>query len=203
MYLLEPVNNSLDTTFAMTSLSKPTSLEQWHQRLAHCSLLTIQVMANNKLLDGLVILETDMNGKCENCILGRQTHCPFDGETKKDLNPLDLVAFNLWGPSCVQSARGKVYMMMIVDGGTSYKCGVYLPNKSNDTTIQAFNTFHVKAETITGKKICRLRTDRAFESAAWEKYCRSHGIVHEFTAPYSSAQNGLAERAIRTTMDDV
>lgn len=49
----------------------------------------------------------------------------------------------------------------------------------------------------------RLRTDRVYDSSAWSDYCQKHGIVHEFTAPYSSAQNGLAEHAIRTTMDDV
>jgi hypothetical protein len=63
--------------------------------------------------------------------------------------------------------------------------------------------FRTTAETTTGKKICHLRTNRAFNSAAWRDYCQAHGIIHEFTAPYSSAQNGLAERAIRTTMDDV
>ena len=203
MYLLETVDNPPDTTLAMTSLSKPTSLEQWHRRLAHCSPLTIQEMTKNNLVDGLVISETTMNGKCEDCILGRQTRRPFDGETEKDLEPLDLVAFDLWGPSRVQSAGGKVYLMIVVDGGTSYKYGVYLADKFDATTISAFDNFRTKAETLTGRKIRRLRTDRAFESAAWEEYCRTHGITHEFTAPYSSAQNGLAERAIRTTIDDV
>src|SRR6266704_1053942 len=56
---------------------------------------------------------------------------------------------------------------------------------------------------MTGRKIRKLRMDRAFDSHAWEEYCQEHGIIHEFTAPYSSAQNGLAERAIQTTMDDV
>ena len=56
---------------------------------------------------------------------------------------------------------------------------------------------------MTGRKIRRLWTDRAFESTAWGEYCLKHSIVHEFTAPYSSAQNGLAEGAIHTTMDDV
>jgi len=56
---------------------------------------------------------------------------------------------------------------------------------------------------MTGRKIRKLWTDRAFDSHAWEEYCQEHNILHEFTAPYSSAQNGLAERAIRTTMDDV
>jgi hypothetical protein len=37
---------------------------------------------------------------------------------------------------------------------------------------------------------------------AWKEYCGHHGIVHEFMAPYSFAQNGLAEHAIRTTIDD-
>jgi len=71
------------------------------------------------------------------------------------------------------------------------------------STITAFDTFRAKAESLTGRKIRRLRTDRAYESVAWEEYCKQHSITHEFTAPYSSAQNGLAERAIRTTMDDV
>ena len=93
--------------------------------------------------------------------------------------------------------------MPVVDAGTSYKHGAYLSDKSDISTIAAFDAFRAKAEALTGRKIRRLRTDRAYESAAWEEYCKHHGIVHEFTAPYSSAQNGLAERAIRTTMDDV
>lgn len=97
-----------------------------------------------------------IHGKCKDCILGRQTRHPFDGETEKDLALLELIVFDLWGLSCVQSARGKIYMMMIVDGGTSYKSGAYLPIKSNDTTIPAFDVFCATAETSTGKKICRL-----------------------------------------------
>jgi Integrase core domain/GAG-pre-integrase domain len=203
MYLLETLNDLPNHPIAMTSLSQPTSLEQWHRRFTHCSPLTIQEMASKSLVDGLIISGTTLNGKCEDCIMGHQTRRPFDGMTKKDLKPLDLVVFDLWGPSRVPSARGKTYMMIIVDGGTSYKYGIYLPDKSDETTIPAFDAFHTKAETATGRKISQMQTDRAFESAAWEKYCQTHGIIHEFTAPYSSAQNGLAERAIRTTIDDV
>jgi len=93
--------------------------------------------------------------------------------------------------------------MPIIDGGTSYKHGAYLSDKSNTSTIATFDEFCAKAESMTGRKIRRLRTDQAFESNAWSDYCRQHNILHEFTAPYSSVQNGLAERAIRTTMDDV
>ncbi len=93
--------------------------------------------------------------------------------------------------------------MPIVDAGTSYKHGAYLSDKSDTSTIAAFDSFRAKAESLTGKKIRRIRTDCAYDTHAWEAYCISHNIVHEFTAPYSSAQNGLAERAIHTMMDDI
>jgi transposase InsO family protein len=93
--------------------------------------------------------------------------------------------------------------MPIVDAGTSYKHGAYLSDKSDSSTITAFDNFRVEAESMTGRKIRRLRTDLAYKSAAWDDYCQKHGIIHEFTAPYLSAQNGLAERAIRTTVDDI
>lgn len=102
MYLLEALDNALDTPLAMASLSQPTSLEQWHRRLAHCSPLTIQEMSNNDLVDGLKISEKNVKGKCKDCILGRQTCRPFDGATETNLAPLSLVAFDIWGPSRVQ-----------------------------------------------------------------------------------------------------
>lgn len=77
------------------------------------------------------------------------------------------------------------------------------------STIAAFDDFRVKAESVTGRKIRRLRTDRAHESAAWSDYCRGHGtrIIHEFTAP-SSAQNraqnrlGFAESQLASSLLD-
>jgi hypothetical protein len=107
-------------------------------------------MANNNMVDGLKVFN---NGKCENCIMGCQAWCPFDRETEKDLDSLDLVSFNLWRPSHTQSAEGKVYLMVIVDAGSSYKHGAYLPDKSDHTTLEAFETFCSQAETIPGRKI--------------------------------------------------
>lgn len=124
-------------------------------------------------------------------------------ETEKTLLPLDLVSFDLWGLSRIKTIGGKIYLMIIVHAGTSYKHGAYLSDKLDSTTLAAFETFHTKSEALTGRKIRRLRTDGAFDSAAWREYDQEHGLIHELTAPYSSSQNGLAERTIRTTLDDV
>ena len=200
---LELGSGLLNTPLAMASLSQPVSLAQWHCWFTHCSPLTITEMSKGNLVNSLNISESELHGKCEDCIIGCQTRRPFDGKTEKALDPLELVSFDLWGPSHVPSMGGKLYFMPIVDGGSSYKFGAYLSNKSDSSTIATFNNFRVEAESLSGRKVCRLCTDRAYESSAWMEYCRQHGIVHEFTAPYLSAQNGLAERAIRTTMDDV
>ena len=93
--------------------------------------------------------------------------------------------------------------MPVVDGGTSFKYGAYLSDKSDSSTIAAFDVFRVEAESLSGRKIHQICTDCAYDTSAWKEYCQRHGIVHELTAPYSSAQNGLAEWAICTTIDDV
>ena len=203
MYLLETVNDGSHTPIAMSSLSRPVSLEQWHRRMAHCSPLTIKDMSTTNLVDGLILSDTTINGKCEDCIMGRQARRPFDGESEKASKPLDLVSFDLWGPSRTKSSGGKIYLMIIVDAGTSYKYGAYLADKADATTLAAFEIFHTQAEILTGRKLQRLRTDGAFDTSIWRNYCQQRGILHGFTAPYSSSQNGLAERAIRTTIDDV
>ena len=190
MYLLDPVDSLPNMTLAMKSQSQSISLEQWHRQFTHCSPLTI---AKQNLADSLQISGVELTGRCEDCILGQQTHRLFDGTIEKALPPLDLISFDLWGPSCVQLIGGKIFLIIIIDAGTAYKYGAYLADKSNITTIGAFNVFRARAETLTGWKIHRLRTDGAFNSSAWTEYLQKYGISHEPMAPYSSAQNGLAE----------
>ena len=73
MYLLNTIDNFPNMPTAMSSLSQPVSLEQWHRCLTHCSPLTIKSMLAENLIDGLALSDTDLNGKCEDCIMGRQT----------------------------------------------------------------------------------------------------------------------------------
>jgi len=68
--------------------------------------------------------------------------------------------------------------MPVIDAGTSYKHGSYLSDKSDASTIAAFDNFRTTAEALSGRKIRRLRTDRAYESLAWEEYCHSHSICY-------------------------
>jgi hypothetical protein len=94
-------------------------------------------------------------------------------------------------------------MMPIVDSGTSHKHVAFLKDKSNVSTIAAFEEYRVMAERQTGHQIKRVRTDGAFDSGAWGAYFKSHGILHEPTTPYSSSENGLAEHAICTITEDI
>ncbi len=61
--------------------------------------MTIGEMLKGNLVDGLSVLDNDLRGKCEDCVVGRQTRCPFNGKTETDLKLLGLVSFDLWGPS--------------------------------------------------------------------------------------------------------
>ena len=70
MYILETIETIPDQALAMRSSAQPTSLEQWHRRLTHCSPLTIKEMVNENLVDGLKVSENNLTGKCEDCILG-------------------------------------------------------------------------------------------------------------------------------------
>ncbi len=155
---------------------------------------TIEEMASKNLVDGLEITSDSLHGRCEDCILARQARRPFDEPTDPEVDALDLVATDLWGPSRTASVSRKTYMMVIVDSGTSFKEGEFLADKSDETTVAAFDRFRKMAETQTGRKVKRVRADRAFAGTKWAEYCAEHGIILELTAPHSSAQNGLAER---------
>jgi transposase InsO family protein len=75
--------------------------------------------------------------------------------------------------------------------------GVQSSNCSNKNQVKiALSAFVSTMETQFDKTIKTLRSDRGGEF--WNKevqsFCASKGIVHQKTNPYSSQENGVAER---------
>ncbi|GJR30558.1 retrotransposon protein, putative, ty1-copia subclass [Tanacetum coccineum] len=71
-------------------------------------------------------------------------------------------------------------------------------------TLKTIVLYKTEVENQLGKKIKVVRSDRGGEYVApFAELCAKHGIRHEFTAPYSPQQNGIAERKNHTLKEMV
>ena len=77
----------------------------------------------------------------------------------------------------------------------------FIKNKSE--VFDKFKEFESCTTNECSQSIGVLRSDNGGEyvSKDFEFYLKNKGIHHELTAPYSPAQNGVAERANRTLME--
>ena len=68
--------------------------------------------------------------------------------------------------------------------------------KDKSETSDNFKILHAQAKNLHKKSILRIRSDhgKEFENAAFIKFCNENGIHHEFFAPITPQQNGVAER---------
>ncbi|GJS66716.1 retrovirus-related pol polyprotein from transposon TNT 1-94 [Tanacetum coccineum] len=89
----------------------------------------------------------------------------------------------------------------LVSGWLLNKFGFRLVFESDnkDEAIDKFVLYKTEVENQLGRKIKVVRSDRGGEYvSSFVDLCAKHGIRHEFTAPCSPQQNGIAERKNRT-----
>ena len=79
---------------------------------------------------------------------------------------------------------------------------VYLLRAKSDV-FSCFQSFHKLVCTQFNAKIKILRTDNGTEymNRTFDAYLESNGIVHQTSCPYTSAQNGVAERKNRHLLE--
>lgn len=101
----------------------------------------------------------------------------------------------------VQSIYGEKYFVTFTDDFTHLTVTYLLKHKNE--VFDRFKEFYAMACNHFGKKIERFRCDGGGEFILneFKKFCKQKGIVIEYNAPYTSEQNGVAERLNRTIMD--
>ncbi|KAK4395806.1 Retrovirus-related Pol polyprotein from transposon RE2 [Sesamum angolense] len=183
---------SIQLPLSMLAPSASVSPLQWHSRLGHPSLPTLQK-----------ILPIDSARlECESCELGKHHRASFPPRVeKRSSSPFTLVHSDIWGPCRFESLRGFRYFITFVDDYSRMTWVYLLKDRSQVPTI--ITSFYNEIYTQFSVNIRILRTDNALEfvQKSVSDFCNSKGILHQTSCPYTSQQNGVAERKHRHLLD--
>ena len=161
-----------------------------HRRFGHVSLTKARGLPSVRVTD------------CDACIRGKFRRLPFNGEPPIVTEPLALIHADLWVTN--QATHGGCkYMAVFTCAATHFTKVAFLKKKSD--AYQQFVDFVTAMEKQTTHTVKQLMTDGGgeFDNGDMKAFCQRRGIASRTTIPYTSNQNGLAERRIGIILSDV
>jgi hypothetical protein len=180
------------STPALAAMCVSTTL--WHCRLGH-----LGSEALSKLITSQAISCTKPKNDhvCHACQLGRQVRLPFDSSQSRALHKFNLIHCDFW-TSPITSVSSYKYCLVILDDCTHY-IWTFLLRLKSDTFATLFN-FFAYVHTQFGSPIKAIQCDngREFDHSSAHRFFLTQGAVLRMSCPYTSKQNGKAERALRT-----
>ena len=127
---------------------------------------------------------------------------PFSDSSSVSYVPFQIVHADVW-TSPVSSFSGFKYYLVLIDDLTHYVWTFPLRNKSD--VFQCLIAFHAYVHTQFQLPVIAFQTDngKEFDNLAFRRHLEHHGATFRLSCPYTSSQNGKAERIIRTLNDCV
>ncbi|GJT20813.1 retrovirus-related pol polyprotein from transposon TNT 1-94 [Tanacetum coccineum] len=120
----------------------------WHRRLGHANMRLIQSFASKELVRNLPKLKFDQHF-CDACKIGKQAHASHKAKNiVSTTRCLELLHMDLFSPSTVQSYRGNLHTLVIVDDYSMYTWTRFLKNKTE--AFQQFEIFSRKIQNQLG-----------------------------------------------------
>ena len=167
-----------------------------HRKFGHVGMKTVNHMFPN------AVFPEGMNGEdfqCDVCIKGKSKRNSF-GERIKSEVKFERIHSDVCGPFPLD-IHGNKYFVSFIDERTRFSW-IYLLKKKEEV-FEKFSNFKKMIQTQFDKSIRILRSDGGgeYKSKEFEQFMEKEGMVHEFTAPYSPQQNGIAERKNRSLLN--
>src|SRR5271154_4100671 len=168
-----------------------------HQRLGHASAERMRLIGIPYNL-----------GKCQVCIMGKQTTKPFPKNPHPRSTRKLFRVFSDICPVSPETFGHGLYFITFVDEATRYVWIYIIPSKSSSTVLAILRKWLPLVQNQSGTTLINFRTDEGGEYTGETlktvtTFLEERGIHHEQTSAYSSSSNGVAERMNRTLMDMV
>jgi transposase InsO family protein len=169
------------------------SPELWHSRLGHPAPAVVQTL--NKI--SAIQCNKAARRLCHVCQLGKHAKLPFTSSVSSTSAPFELVHCDVW-TSPVLSISGYKYYLVLVDDFTHY-CWIF-PLRHKSEVHQHIVQFIPYAHTQFSCLVRCFQADNGTEflNHVTATFLAGHGILLRTSCPYTSAQNGKAERMLRT-----
>nr|GEW19716.1 retrovirus-related Pol polyprotein from transposon TNT 1-94 [Tanacetum cinerariifolium] len=141
----------------LLSKASKTKSWLWHRRLNYLNFDTINDLARKDLVRVLPRLKFEKDHLCSACQLGKikkHTHSPKTENT--NLEVLNILHIDLYGPMRVQTIYGKKYILVIVDDYTQFTWVKFLRSKDETQRTRSYIsdawTDNFRAHTKSGSR---------------------------------------------------
>ena len=176
------------------------SVDLWHRRLGHPNPAVLASM----LSEFTIPCNRDSHNSvfCESCQLGKHVRLPFSSSSSCSTYPFELIHCDLW-TSPIASVSGFKYYLVILDDFTHFVWTFPLRNKSEVHSLFLNFQRYVSVHFFLPIRFIQCDNGREFDNIKNRTFFLQHGILLRFSCPYTSPQNGKAERSLRTLNDIV
>ena len=153
------------------------------------------MLKTNNLVTRLDINESEEPTQFKACIQGKRHVEPFLKKAEDTVNQIgDVTVSDVWGPAQTKGLSHERCFYSFTDVKSRYSV-IYFSN-TKDEALRHFELYKVFIETQTGYKLKKNWLDNGgkYVNKNFKDFCGKYGIIMETTAPYSPAQNGIAEQ---------
>lgn len=177
------------------------NIDLWHYRLAHADKRAVKRLAEEKIVEG-IDLKRNNGGvdvpNCSPCMAGKTASGSMKGRTRLSKVPGERIHTDVC-PVNVTSEGGANYIVSFVDEASGYVEAVPVARKGE--AAPQLKKFVSWMERQTGRLIKSVTVDGGGEYEKALVPLSNGGIEVYESAPYTSEENGRAERMNRTLMN--
>ncbi|KAE8236259.1 hypothetical protein A4X13_0g9209, partial [Tilletia indica] len=176
-----------------------------HQRTGHPSPKVAVEMWERGVANGTKVSKNDFINachECDDCKQTKGTRSKFPQSSTVVKRRLGLVCVDVIGPlEEGTGSDGEKYVLTIVDGASRKVWAYPIASKANALTV--FIEWVRRAQNETDERLVVVRSDngKEFVNRQSQDWAKELGVWWETTNPYTSQQNGVAERWNRTLQD--